>query len=218
MWTKPHVIGFLGLDSYDLILYLAGYLNNLGQKILIADYSIYGGLSYCIPSPVSLNPDKERIRYKDIDFIRYNNESIREEEYHYILIDFGWNINYKGIFTCDFLYITTDLQQQNMNRILDMNLADIEVYILIKNFFHMNNITTVKGYLLENNFTCKDCYLYPSSQKDMENMVMLQYYHDIKINNISRQLRNLIETMLIAHLAFDEKEVIKKRKINRSLF
>jgi hypothetical protein len=216
MSTKPHLIGFIGLDSYDLILFLAKYLENLGQSVLIADYSKFGRLSYCIPAPVSLNPKTDLIRYNNMDFLRHDYESFQREEYNYILIDFGWDISQEVIHSCDFLYIITDLQQQNMEHILHMNLPNISVYILLKNFFHINNRNNAKDYFVENHFNFKKCYLFPTSVKDLENMIMLQYYHDIKLHKVTKPLRNLIHTILIDNLDFDEKEVLSIKRFHKT--
>ncbi len=216
MSTKPRVIGFLGLDSYDLILFLAKYLEHLGQNVLIVDDTKLGRLSYCIPAPVTLNPDRDLIRYNNIDFIRHNFEAIQSEENTYILIDFGWYISQDVLHSCELLYIITDLQQQNMGHILNMNLLHISVYILLKNFFHMNNIKNVKDYFAENHFNFKKCYVFPTTIKDMENMVMLQYNHVIKLPKISKQLRSLIHTILIDNLEFDEKEVLRIKRFHKT--
>lgn len=209
MSTKPRLIGFLGLDSYDLILYLAKYLERLGQTVLIVDNSELGRISYCIPSPISLNPKTDVIRYNNMDFLRHNHELIQKEEYSYILIDLGWDCSQDVIHSCEVLYIITDLQQQNMEYFLTMKLPQTSVYILLKNFFHTNNIENVKDYFNENHFGFKNCYLFPTGQKDIENMVMLQYYHDIKLKKISKQIKSLIHTMLIENLSFSEKEVLR---------
>lgn len=215
MSIKPHIIGFLGIDSYDLILYLAKYLNYLGQRVLLADYSRLGRLSFCIPTPVSLNPDEERITYKNMDFVRYKEELSYKKEYNYILMDFGWDSSHRAISSCEFLYIITDLQQQNIEHILKMKFNGASVYVILKNIFHTNNSRTIKDYLNENHFDYKNCYLYPTTEVDMENMVMLQYNHDIQIKKVSRQLKNLIDIILIDNLEFEEKEVIRVRKFKK---
>lgn len=43
-------IGFLGTDSYDLIIYLAAFLQAMEKKVLLVDNSESRGLQYCIPS------------------------------------------------------------------------------------------------------------------------------------------------------------------------
>lgn len=211
MSTKPQIIGFLGMDAYDLILHLAKYLTYLGQRVLLTDYSKYGRLSFCIPAPVSLSP-KERITYMNIDFIRHKEELSYKDEYNYILMDFGWESGHPAIKNCDLLYIITDLQQQNIEHILNMKLTGSTVYILLKNFLHINNSSTMKAYLDENHFDYKNCYLYPSTETDLENMVMLQYNHDIQIKKSTRQFKKIIDIILIDNLEFKEKEVLKIRK------
>ncbi|MFV0342402.1 MAG: hypothetical protein ACK5JH_05845 [Anaerocolumna sp.] len=213
MSTRPRFIGFIGLDAYDLILYLGKYLDNLGQKVLIIDYTENGRLTYLAPTPITLNPNKDYVRYQNMDFFRGKQEEIQCEEYHYILIDFGWNINQESIKRCEYVYIITDLQQQNFDTIYKMQLHETAVYILLKNYFHDKNINNMKEYFQENHMKFKKCYLFPTTLKDIENMVMLQYYHQIKIHKISRQLKNLIYTILIEHLDYEEKEVYKIKKL-----
>lgn len=217
MSTKPRLIGFIGLDSYDLILFLSKYLELLGQSVLVVDCSKFGRLSYCIPAPVTLNPNSDLIRYNNIDFTRNSHEAIERKDYNYILIDFGWDIIQVQdvLHSCELLYIITDLQQQHMEHILSMTLPDIGVYILLKNFFHASNRKNVKDFFIENHFKFKKCYLLSATVRDIENMVMLQYYHDLKIHNASKQLRNLIHSILIDNLDFDEKEVLRIKRFHK---
>lgn len=152
-----------------------------------------------------------------MDFVRYKEELAYKNEYNYILMDFGWDSSHTAISSCEFLYIITDLQQQNIEHILNMRFNGASVYVILKNIFHTNNSRIIKDYLDENHFDYKNCYLYPTTEVDMENMVMLQYNHDIQIKKVSRQLKNLIDIILIDNLEFEEKEVIKVGKFKKKL-
>lgn len=216
MSIKPKFIGFLGLDSYDLVILIARFLDNLEQRVLIMDCSELGRLSYCIPIPVSLNPQKDLIHYKNMKFVRGYNENVQVENYNYIIIDFGGEVDNSLLQSCEIIYIITDMQQHNMECMMGLNTPDATIYLLIKNFFHSTNLRYIDDYFKEKLFTIKDCYLFPTSEMDLENMVMLQYFYDIKLNKVSKQLKKLIHTILINHFNFDEKVILKIRKLNNN--
>ena len=46
-----NVVGFYGIDNYEIILYLTRVLSNAAKKVLIADYSDSNALMSCIPIP-----------------------------------------------------------------------------------------------------------------------------------------------------------------------
>lgn len=212
MLTNPRRIGFLGLDSYDVIIFLARFLTSLGEKVLIKDYSQLGGLSYCIPTPVSLNPEKEVISFRDIDYIKSESNLNLEEEYSFILIDFGLHTKHETIKQCENLYLLTDLQQHNIDYFLNMEVSDISVYFLLKNYFNASNIKSFREYLNEKEFIVKNCYMYPSSERDLENKVLLQYSGDMKWKSLTKQMKELLYSILIETLSFSEKEVVKSKK------
>lgn len=119
------VIGFLGVDKYDFIIYLSRILNAMGMKILLADYSESFALSCCIPHPEALK--KDIFEYRGIYYINRaelgeNSQLINEtfeihkQQYDYILVDYGFNFNFIGLDNCDDVICVIDQQVHNLRQ------------------------------------------------------------------------------------------------------
>ena len=63
------LIGFLGCDKYEIILYLSRILYHLGKKVLLVDYAESEALYQSIPVPDTLKDENNYIHYSGIDFI-----------------------------------------------------------------------------------------------------------------------------------------------------
>lgn len=132
-----NVIGFIGSDKYELILYLSRILYHLGKKVLLVDSSESEALYQCIPIPNTLREDNSYVDYRGIDFIRgqYSNRDI-QQQYDVVLMDLGYKDEHQNLSQCTKLLYVTDLQLHNVKRVKSMNyIEDVDKYIVIKDVF-----------------------------------------------------------------------------------
>ncbi|HKL80685.1 MAG TPA: hypothetical protein VJ888_09665 [Mobilitalea sp.] len=119
------VIGFLGVDKYDFILYLSRILYAMGKKILLVDYSENYALSCCIPHPEALR--KDILEYRGIYYMNgagsgenysliNDTIEIHNQQYDYILVDYGFDFNSIGLNNCDAIICVTDQQLHNLRQ------------------------------------------------------------------------------------------------------
>ena len=86
-----NVLGFIGIENFEIILYLSRILRKLERKVLLIDYSETAELASCIPIPEGLDPEDDIITHFGIDFTsKQINQDVRDE-YNDILINFGFN-------------------------------------------------------------------------------------------------------------------------------
>ena len=63
-----NTVAYVGLDNFDIILYISRVLMKLGKKVLLVDHSETMAIKYCIPQPKGLNCQRDIITYQGIDF------------------------------------------------------------------------------------------------------------------------------------------------------
>ncbi len=207
MSIKANVAGFLGIETYDIILYVSILLLNLKQKVLLIDNSETEALTYCVPIPESLNPKVNKINFRNIDFMKDRNVSDFIREYDYILIDFGFKTMHKDISNCSQIFLVTDKQQHNISRIQNIKLIQADTYLIIKDMIRKDNITYLLENLKENKINIKMYYALYYDDADKENMIALQYSNDIKFKNLSAQLKYLLNQLISETFKFNRSEV-----------
>lgn len=204
--AKCKVFGFVGIDKYDIIMYLSSILVNLNKKVLLIDNSETAALTYCISIPESLNAKKEVVSYKNIDFIRNQTKENFEDRYDYILIDFGFKNHYQEIYECDNLVIVTDIQQHNMNRLLELKGYTNEAHLVIKEVDRTENIMQVKNLFCQQNINIKNCYYLRYDSVDQSNNYTLQYGKSIKVKTLSFEYKYFLKELAVSLIDINKSE------------
>lgn len=125
------IYGFFGTPSYDLIIYLASILNNLGAHVLVIDYSQKQDVMSCYVEP---DDRIEFFQYKDVDYAsNLKLSSIESLEYQYIFVyqdePVRERIPYDGLF------VISDLGKSSLKRAGDfIREYDGKVQFIIRDF------------------------------------------------------------------------------------
>ena len=115
------MIGFLGVDKYDLILYLSRILYQMHKKVLLIDCSQSKALTYSIPIPNQIlceESDSYVISYRGVDFTKNHiltKDLLKryQEEYDLVIIDFGFNKDHELIQNCTHIVLVIDQKLHN---------------------------------------------------------------------------------------------------------
>ena len=215
MSTRANILGFLGIEAYDLILYLTKLLYHLEKKVLLIDNSESGALTCCIPVPDTLNPRTTKISCTLMDFIKERNVLEYQEEYDYILIDFGFQTNHKELDNCSVLYLITDRQQHNITRLQNLK-SGREMHVIIKDIVNGRFSGYLQDCLKDKGLNIIKCYPLFKDDMDKENMLGLQYSPKIKIKILSGQFRYVLNQLITETLCFSRAEAVEAyRKAKR---
>lgn len=216
------MIGFLGADKYDILLYLSKILTRLNQKVLLVDYSENRALTCCIPIPgkrqgiltirdrtgAYLEPsgrktEEERISYQGIDFLiepLYGQLMEMKERYDLILVDLGFQVYSKLIHECNQIYLSLDQQLHNIMQLKPISLMGEEVekkcFILFRQVYDCKIST---AYLLEElalNVPEDNIFPYYQETMDMKYCIDSQYNHTFHFAHISRGLKSCLLYLL----------------------
>lgn len=212
MSIKANIVGFIGIETYDIILYTAKLLYNLKKKVLIIDHSEAEALTYCIPIPDSLNPKLTKVNFCNIEFIKDRSPLEFAEEYDFILIDFGFSLRNKEFIHCTRLFFVTDKQQHNISRLQSLKINQSETYLIIKDVIQKENAAFLFENLREYSLNLKDYFYLYYDDIDKENMTSLQYNYDIKLKKLSGQFKSMLYQILSDIFGFDITEVSQAYK------
>lgn len=192
------MIGFVGIEKYEIIHYLSRILFHLNQKILLADQSEERALACSIPVPFS--DTREIIDYNGVDVsLGMNMDELRSVEYDYILADFGFQVHHPMLTICDEVYLVSDLQLHNIRNLSAMDLEKHQHRFLILKAFFVNKVNPDFIYEEMSHLMIHEdnSYALPMEERDYENCLNCQYENQISMKRISRYVKQLLYEMLL---------------------
>ncbi len=204
---EAKTISFLGVEPYDLILFLARILSNLGKKVLIIDVSDRAALTeslydtseaqVAITEPCILN-------LKGVDFIPRLEEWIFRGDfynqflyhtncdYDYILVDYGFNIAHTAISKSTLVILLSDMQKHNINSIRPvMEQLDLPKALIIKDIIPSK--IKAKDLISDNIKGIKNMIYYLDLDiNDLSNKIQMQHTRSINLRKCSKKMKNLL--------------------------
>ena len=221
MGTK--MIGFLGGDKYDILLYLSKILNRLNKKVLLVDYSENRALTYSIPSVLLEQPiytvyknsnkayeeavrNTESISYQEIDFLfepKYEELEALEEQYDVILIDFGYQVFSKFLSRCEEIFLCLDPKLHHIIQLKPLAKISTDfkdhIHLIFRQVYDCKINVSFVCEELGMEFPKDHIYTYYEETLDMKYCIDSQYNHVYHFMKISKGLKEclmyLIRTM-----------------------
>lgn len=192
------IIGFVGIEKYEIIHYLSRILIHLNQKILLADQSEERALACSIPVPFS--DTGEIIDYNGVDVsLGLKAEELRCMDYNYILVDFGFYVQHPMLNICDEVYLVSDLQLHNIRSLSAMQLEKHQHRFLILKTFLGNKVNPCYIFEEMRNLMIREenSYALPMEERDYENCLNCQYENQISMKKLSRYVKQLLYEILL---------------------
>lgn len=192
---RNNVIGFVGIDNYEVILYLARILDNLGKKVLLVDYTTCGELEICIPIPEGLYSDTDIIKYYGLNYTRQPLDQELVKDYDDILIDFGFNYIKSALEMCTEIVYAVDQQKHNINLLTcfpdDKIQADIPRRLIIKDF--VGGKIDQKYILTKiHKSVAGDVYVFDQDSIDRKKKLLVQYNTLFDFRKISAGIKSFL--------------------------
>jgi len=192
-----NTVAYVGLDNFDIILYISRVLMKLGKKVLLVDHSETMAIKYCIPQPKGLNCQRDIITYQGVDFTSKILSKQMQEEYDDILILYGYQEPTSDLELCNRICFVTDLYISNQERLMNLihgysSTGVKDKSLLIK---HKADIKVRLDYLFE----CFHKEVNPEhitvlyyNEIDEINALVCQYHGVYKFKDISKYIKNFI--------------------------
>lgn len=199
------IIGFLGVDKYDIILYLSRILYKLNKKILLLDCSENRALTYSIPMPNHIlceGDDSYIVNYRGIDCA--SNSVITQEimekykqEYHVILMDFGFQENHELVENCTHIVLVLDQKLHNLKRIRQFSLPkECEKFLI---FYEVYGCKISLNYIIEELvFDIPEDNIYEVFQDsvDIKRSIDCQYNDVIRFHKLTKPYQKLLHSIV----------------------
>lgn len=197
---EDKLIGFLGCDKYEIILYLSRILYHLGKKVLLVDFADTEALYQSISMPDTLREENDYIHYNGIDFIQGKYyEKGKMEAYDYILIDFGFDADNLLLSQCEKVIFATDLQLHNLKRMKHISYnGDGDRFLIIKDVFPCKiKPEYIKEQLSSLMLEEQHVYILYQDPIDMKYQIQSQYDHRFSFPKLSNPTKFFLQDLII---------------------
>ena len=209
---KSKIISFVGGDKYDLERYLAELLYQLGYKVLFVDLSESKALSETLYDFEGLGceiTDPCILEHKGIDFIPrledwqlysdFINPYLYQQnnEYDFVIVDYGFLIGHSALSRSCLLFLVSDMQKHNFNRIR-LLFSEME----LPKFIIMQDIVPCKikaeDLVLDPISGIKNQIHYMEYDVNVKsNRLLLQYTRTLNLKKVSNQVKEILYQALL---------------------
>ena len=192
-------IGFLGMDSTDIVVYLARMINATGKKIGIVDYSVNKNLMRTVALPEELV--KGDGYYKEILMLSGEKENDTDLNAQDIVIYyFESNINHAHIAQCTDIVFVSDLVLSHAQLFKQLSLGDVPKIMLIHNAV---SVKYSEKYLLTQTgqeFEKEDIFIIPYEECDFRSKCYLCIDKTHKLTKLSSGMKSVILNLFLRYI------------------
>lgn len=220
MLTKGRVIGFVGVEEYDIIIYLTTLLNKIDKKVLLIDLSETTALSFCMKIPQGLDIKEKIAECNGISYTRgaylreYEEKDTLLTTYDYIFVDYGFKFHSQDLKSCDITTIVTDKQMHHLHRLKGIRYSNKEIYLILKHLEQGDNYLQIKNIFGEKLDITKT-YPFLADSVDQVLAHSLQYHKTVSTKKLSIEYRYFLKDFLLNALNLTKEEykrALKEKK------
>ncbi len=192
-------IGYMGVEAFDIILYMAKTLSTLDYPVLIVDLSDTGALTETIYHGMDLDSEKSIIHYRDINYTRKAPQENELDDFKdgVVFVVYGFNnISWHSV-RLDYLNIILDsfpYKINKVNKILsNIRTDDIKVRLLVRDIITMDDFDRVQTTIISRVNPVSASYIY-YDMNDYINAIKCQASQVIRFKGISSSMREYIRS------------------------
>lgn len=206
------VLGFYGVEAYDLMYYLALTAVRLGNRVAMVDVSEDRSLAFTVPNFEDFQ-QMPVISYRGIDVAVTQEVSQFVEEYDYVLVYFGFNRKSAVISECTELYLVTDMQLHNLWRMRDLPVAEqTYVFAVIREKYDGKaGIAFLNEFVHGYEIAESDVIYVSDDSNDLRSKLLCQYNSRFSFKQTSESMRNFVVRVL--SVDFDSKAIASAFRI-----
>lgn len=208
-------VGYIGIEAFDIIIYIGKTLTKLNYPVLIIDLSDTEALARSIYHGMDLESEDNIIHYRNLNYIRRipTKEELDEFSNGVLLVSYGFNYIESPQLNLDFLYIVVDPFPNSsckVRKALSKVWADnIKVNILVRNIITLDDFDRVKSGILLRQSNASIRYLYYDI-KDYENSLNCQLSQAVRFKKVSLRMKGFIISNLTDILPSVKLSIIRK--------
>lgn len=203
------IVGFVGVDVQDTILYLSRILLHMGKKVLMVDHSISEALLSSIPLIPEYDVYHGKAEYRGTFFTCDKVSEKDLDEYDVILLFLGFEIS-NDLELCTHVIYTTDDEKNHMDKLMKTGMKSGDYrQLVLRNVSLKNKYRTEAATVGTVREEC--CYVRNDNRTEKKLRADCQYRNSFSFRGISagykKYLRDTIEALYPFETA--KKEFIK---------
>lgn len=209
---STRLIGFVGVDKYDIIHYLANILTVLNKSVLVVDSSLYGSITYTMPS--IYRQEHGIFNYRNFDVVLHPDLSMIDfTPYDFVLVDFGFDVHNGDIMRMHEVYMVTDMQMHNVLRFKELELWPYqERFLVVRDIVRLRSIDNyIIEEFLDKSVGPDNTFAVHLDESDKIKMLDCMYNTTYKFKELSESMRSLLYGIVSPY--FKEKEFYKAFKV-----
>lgn len=191
-----NVIGFYGIENYEIILYLSRIMDKLKRKVLLVDYSTTDDLTICIPVPTGIYVDDDVITYFGVDFTRKPIDAELMDDYDDILISFGFNYLEDITNKCTQLIFVTDQQKHNIIKLSTIPDMDQPKILLIKDVVDSKINQAYIQEKIQKNINSECVFVFDQDEVDKKYKILAQHNTLYEFRRITNGVKDYLKYMV----------------------
>lgn len=202
------IVGFVGYECEDIVLYLAKIFSALGNRVAIIDRTEQEMLLEVL----GMQEDREdRMREGEISGVWITDRGVDYEEYDIVFLLFGYRLVHPKLYECSALVLVTDGVPAHASLLKKIGHWDRKQYLVIRNLVPMKHTEKYLALLAEND---KNYCEIPYDEKDTRIRCSLSSYGECSVKKLSagmkKALADLTRFLLPDFQERSVREIIRK--------
>lgn len=208
-------IGYIGVEAFDIILYIGKSISILNYPVLIIDLSDTGALTKTIYHGMNLDSRDNIVHYRNLNYTRMipvENE-LKDFDDGVIFIVYGFECIERYPIRLDILNIVVNPFPNNIYRVsralLNAPSENINMQVLVRDIVTIDDVDRVKSSIALELNSARTLYLYYDIN-DYENALKCQRSQVVRFRKISSGMKNIVMTEIVNILPGIKPSIIRK--------
>lgn len=198
------IVGFVGYECEDIVLYLAKILEKLGKRVAIIDRTEQEMLLEMTELRGGWGKEEKE---GDFSGIRITGQSVSHEEYDSVFYLFGYRLLHPKLYECEALIMVTDGAPAHASLLRKIGNWERKQYLLIRNLIPMKHTEQYLAMLADK----EDSFFeIPFDEKDIRMKYSLSSYMDGMVKYLSVGMKGALIAVLGFLSVEDSERAIKE--------
>ena len=190
------IVGFVGYECEDIVLYLAWILCKLGKRVAIIDRTEQEMLLEILELQEPLTKEG------DCGGVWITNQGVEQEDFDFVFYLFGYRLIHPKLYECGKLIMVTDGVPAHASMLRKIGNWDRKQYLLIRNLVPMKHTQQYLALLADNESSF--CEI-PYDENDLRMKYSLGSYAGCAVKRLSAGMKEAL-ILLLRFLAIEYQE------------
>lgn len=187
-----NIVAYIGIDSFDIVLYQAYILSKLGKKVLVIDHTNTRAIACSIPIPQGLDISKDSITIRRVDFSTMMLDESIIGAYDDILIAYHTYMENTSHMFTKVIYVT-DLYLHSMEHIrTTLDISGVKKSLVIRNVVGVKITQDMIIYHTGTKIAPEEITYIYMDENDISNAILCQFNQKVCFTRISKQMREYL--------------------------